>query len=382
MLKKLGSRKYALPALIAILISCVMALMFYPMLNMSPRDLPFAVLSLDEGATTPQGEVNAGELMVGNLTNTETPNNADSPIQWQPVASQEELDAALASNEYFGALTIPADFTQAQVLAQTGQGEPPSLDVVIDNAKSPMIATQMQALMGSMFAQMDISANVQMIHTGAVSENPTSPIATMMGQQISVMPLMIISMIGSVLLTRIFSVKRAQSTSDRFKTLGKQLGYAAGLSLLASLAAVWLLTSLAGASAPFWTTTLFFWLASFAVMSLFLGAFDLHIALGATLLILVLFCGMMTAVLPAEVLPSFWANWIYPWVPQHFVGDGVRDILFMGAGLLPRGTGGLLITGGSGLALLLVSGFIPTLTPKAKDTVDIMEPDTTTALPA
>ncbi|MFC7766463.1 hypothetical protein [Leucobacter soli] len=54
MIEKLGPKKYAFPVLVIVLIGCVMALMFYPMLNMAPKNLPFAVVSLDEGAQTPR----------------------------------------------------------------------------------------------------------------------------------------------------------------------------------------------------------------------------------------------------------------------------------------------------------------------------------------
>jgi len=57
-------------------------------------------------------------------------------------------------------------------------------------------------------------------------------------------------------------------------------------------------------------------------------------------------------------------EWIAPWSPQHFTGDGLRDILYRGAGFMPMGTGGLLAIGGVGLALLVASGFLPNRTPK------------------
>ena len=365
MIEKLGPRKYALPALVVILVGCVMALMFYPILHMSPKELPFAVLSLDKGATTPQGEVNAGTMMSDKLVNAEAPaDGTTAPIAWHLVETQQELDEAIANNEYFGALTIPADFTQGQALAQLGQGEAPHVDVVLDNAKSPLMATQMQALMGTMFGQLGISADITVIHTGDAGTTSVSPLAGMMSQQVGVMPLMIMSLIGSILLTRIFPKKQASSTAKRFAVLGKQLGYAAGASLLASLMAVWLLNGLVGAAAPFGTTMVFFWFASFAVMALFLGAFNVAFPLGVLVVIGALLCGMMTAVLPPEVLPAFWANWIYPWVPQPFIAGGLRDILYMGAGLMPRGSGGLFALGGIGLALVIASGFIPGRTPK------------------
>lgn len=122
---------------------------------------------------------------------------------------------------------------------------------------------------------------------------------------------------------------------------------------------VGLLNGLVGAQAPFWTTTVFLWLASFAVMALFLGAFNLAVPLGGLMVFGVLLCGMMTAILTPEVLPAFWANWIYPWVPQPFIAGGLRDILFMGADLMPRGSGGLLALGSVGLALAAFSCFVP-----------------------
>jgi hypothetical protein len=286
------------------------------------------------------------------------------------VDTRAELDEAIADNAYFGALTIPADFTQAQMLSQAGQGEAPHVDVVLDNARSPMIATQMQTVMATMFGQLGLAANIEVIHTGEADTASVSPMATMMSQQIGIMPLMIMSLIGAILLTRIFPKGEAASTGRRLAILGKQLAYAAGLSLLASLAVVWLLNGVVGAQAPFWTTSVFLWFASFAVMALFLGAFSVAFPLGAVLAFMVVLCGMMTAVLPPETLPASWAYGISPWVPQPFIAGGLRDILYMGAGLMPRGSGGLLALGGAGLALLIVGGVIPGRSPKEARAVE------------
>jgi ABC-type transport system involved in multi-copper enzyme maturation permease subunit len=103
----------------------------------------------------------------------------------------------------------------------------------------------------------------------------------------------------------------------------------------------------------------FLWVASFCVMLLFLGMFDIALPLGALAVLVVLLCGMMTGVLPRESLPSFWADWIAPWAPQAHVGDGLRAILYRDADLMPRGTGGLLWLGGAGLAALALACLIP-----------------------
>ncbi len=380
MIEKMGSTKYVLPAIAVVLIGCVMALMFTPMLKMAPKELPFAVLSLDTGMTTPQGEVNAGELMADKIVGAGAIDDGEAaPIAWRRIKTQQELDAALANNDYYGALTIPADFTKGQALAQTAQGTAPSVQVVLDNAKSPLMAAQMQSTIGAMFEQMGIPIDIELIHIGDTDSTSVSPMAGMMSQQIGIMPLMMMSMIGSILLTRSFPRKQTSTTNARFAVLGRQLTYALGISLMAALMTVWLLNWLVGAQAPFWTTTVFLWFASFAVMSLLLGAFNVSVLLGALVALGALICGMSTAVLPREILPAFWADWIYPWVPQPFIAGGLRDILYMGADLMPRGSVGLLGLGGGGLVLLLVSGFIPTRTPKNSAGAEMASRDTAAA---
>ncbi|MFC7766462.1 hypothetical protein [Leucobacter soli] len=258
------------------------------------------------------------------------------------------------------------------------------MEVVLDNAKSPMAATQMQALLGAMFGQMEIPANITLINTGdtgTTGATPTSPMAGMMSQQIGIMPLMMMSLVSSILLTRIFPKKDAVTNRGRFSALGKQLVYAVVFSLLAAMTAVILLNTLVGAGAPFWTTTVFLWFAGFAVMALFLGAFNVAMPFGALVALYAFLLAMMTAALPQEMLPAFWAEWVYPWTPQHMIGDGIRDILYRGADLMPRGSSGLLAIGGTGLALLILSGFIPERKAKS-ESGDAPSPNTAAAVPA
>lgn len=359
MIEKLGPRKFVLPAVVVLLVGAVMALMFTPLVKMTPKDLPFAVLSPDQGVSTPDGEVNGGKLMLDRMEAMQGSAASRSPVQWHVVETQEELDAALERNEYFGALTIPADFTETQVRAEAGEDVTPTVKVVLDNARSPLIATQMQGLMGTMFEPLGIGADIELIHTGHARTTSASPLAGMMTQQLSVIPLMTMSMVSAILLTLILPKGLPATAGGRFRTLGMQFAYAAGLSLLASLTTLWLLNGLVGASTPFWTTALFLWFSSFAVMSLFLGAFDVSKILGVLAVFFAFLFGVMTAALPPEVLPSFWANWIVPWVPQPFIAQGVRDILYMGAELMPRGSGGLLAITAGGMALAAASAFLP-----------------------
>src|SRR5690606_26796039 len=137
-----------------------------------------AVVSLDEGATTPQGAINVGDMMIEQLVDAPVPDGMDAaPIKWEVFDSEEAVTAAFADNELFGALTIPADYTQSQALAQLGKGDAPSVEVVLDNAKSPLAAAQLQAMLGAMLGQLEIPVRIALFHTGDAEAAPTSPMA-------------------------------------------------------------------------------------------------------------------------------------------------------------------------------------------------------------
>lgn len=426
MFEKLGNKKYAVPLVVAIVIACVMSFMFYPMAHMEMKGLPFAVLSLDEGAETPQGTVNAGSSIVKNMMSATEGAGDDSPIAWVEVSSREELDAALEKGEYYGAMIVPDDFTekqlvtkqaesqaliaqaqalqarQAQVAAASslgqaagvGQGssalagqaqnagsaglatageqvveesptvQEPLLQVIIDNAKSPLVASQMKTSMTTMFRQMGVGVEVETIHAGVsdASEGTTSassPLSGMMSLQLTVAPLFVMSMMGALVLSRIFSKKRDVSSAMRWKSLAMQAVYAVAASLVASLCVCAMLTWVAGIESPVVDFVLFAWFASYCVMLLFLGLFNLSFGLGALVAAIAMAGGTMVGALPFEALPVFWQDWLYPWVPQRFVSEGLRAILYLGSGAWNSGSGPLAIIGVVGAALGCIAALLP-----------------------
>ena len=395
MFDKLGSRKYVVPLLVAVVIGCVMSLMFYPMANMDIQGLPFAALSLDEGVDTPQGTVNAGEAIVESMTTAaDDEDGTESPITWKQVGSQEELDAALENGEFYGAIIVPESFSadqaaakqaeaqaalaQAQaVAAGAGAGalgagaaspvadvQAPAIKVVIDNAKSPLVASQMKANIASMFQQLGVEVDVQTIHTGddGSSEDgaaAANPMAGMLSQQLTISPLIIMSLVGAIVLSRVFKTKAGVSKAERWKSLGVQVAYAVVVSLIASLCVYCMLLWVAGIETPMANFVLFMWFASFCVMLLFIGAFNLSFPVGILVAACVVLGGMMCGVLPYEGLPTFWQDWVYLWAPQRFTAEGLRAVMYLDAGVWNAGSLPLLITGGVGVAAATFAGLVP-----------------------
>ena len=463
MFEKLGKAKYVVPLLIGIVAACVMSVMFYPMANMEMKGLPFAVLSLDEGVETPQGDMNVGDTLVENITSaTAAEDGEESPIAWTKVGSQKELDEALENGEYYGAIIVPADFSaqqmavkqaetkaslaQAQALmdahaqakaaaaaqaaaaggeaaaggdqaaamaaaaaggeaaggdqaaamaaaaaaqggdaAAAAQGdaaqaaalaaaaqddgaseaeevEAPALKVLIDKAKSPLVASQMGASIPSMFQQMGVDVDVETIHEGSASDGDgaaANPMSGMVSLQLAIMPLFMVSMMTGLFLSRIFGKKTDATSAERWKSIGIQAAYAVVASLIVSLCAFCMLLWIAGIEAPMDAIVPFMWLASFCVMLVFIGAFNISTALGGLLALVGFALGMMTGTFPFEALPAFWQDWVYPWAPQRFMSEGIRAILYLDAGAWNAGSLPLLIVGAVGAMLTCIAALVP-----------------------
>lgn len=401
MFEKLGKAKYVVPLLIGIVAACVMSVMFYPMANMEMKGLPFAVLSLDEGVETPQGDMNVGDTLVENITSaTAAEDGEESPIAWTKVGSQKELDEALENGEYYGAIIVPADFSaqqmavkqaetkaslaqaqalmaaqgdaaQAAALAAAAQDdgaseaeevEAPALKVLIDKAKSPLVASQMGASIPSMFQQMGVDVDVETIHEGSASDGDgaaANPMSGMVSLQLAIMPLFMVSMMTGLFLSRIFGKKTDATSAERWKSIGIQAAYAVVASLIVSLCAFCMLLWIAGIEAPMDAIVPFMWLASFCVMLVFIGAFNISTALGGLLALVGFALGMMTGTFPFEALPAFWQDWVYPWAPQRFMSEGIRAILYLDAGAWNAGSLPLLIVGAVGAALACIAALVP-----------------------
>lgn len=358
-MSKLGNARWVVPIVAVVMFACVMGLVFYPLANMKMENLPFAVVSLDEGAVTPQGEMNAGDTMAEQLASS---TSDESPIAWTRLESQEDLDAAIENNEFYGALVIPSGFTKAQVAAKLAEAqaqsetETPTVTIILDNAKSPLVTQQMKGSVGSLFEQMGVDVDVQVAHEGS-GESSASPMSGMMGQQIVIMPLCMASMVGAIVIALLaFPLRTA---SNRWKTLGAQLATVLAASLTVALCVFALCSLGAGIEAPAGPSILFFWIASLGVMLVILGAADVATPLAALVCLCFFALGMATGVVPPEALPAFWRDWVFPWAPQHYIGLGVREILYMGSGAWNAGSGALAIYAVIGACLATLAAALP-----------------------
>ena len=114
-------------------ITAVLALVFYAYLGavVSPEenleDLPIALVNEDRGGELAGKEVNLGERVVENVTAPDSP--AAETVGWvRPDTRGEALDG-IGNGEYYGAIVIPADYTERL----TGIASPPEIPIAVVN---------------------------------------------------------------------------------------------------------------------------------------------------------------------------------------------------------------------------------------------------------
>ena len=423
MLDKLGKRKFIIPFVLPVLVVCLFSLMFCPMAQMELKNLPVAVVNLDEGIELPSGTLNIGSEITEGLesgegiegisvssglsaTASQQEENqsgeevseqgstvTQNALSWSVLESEESAESAFVNHDYYALIVIPKDFTLsqigsrldtfmenpteatsvrgsqsvgglqenaqlmgviAQLKQQAAEVEDGSLKVFIDNAKSPLIATQLNSAMNILFAQKGISAEISVENDGGYEVDVSSPMSSIISQQLVIIPAVIGGLICAILISRVFRIDNSNKTKEVAQTIGKQLVVALICSLLVALCAWALVGAICGIELPFTNSVLFVWLSTFCFIVLLLGFLDIALPLGVLVAITILVFGNMLGVLPYEVLQPFWQDFVYPWVPQRFFGDGVRAVMYLGEGAINSATVPLLIAGSIGVLLMLI----------------------------
>lgn len=321
-------------------------LLVAPMVAMEPRALPLAIVNLDTGVQTPQGDVNAGEQVVTAIT----AGDEGGLLSWKHLDTQRAIDDALAQNEVYAALIVPADFSASQVKAKQGQGQADALTLVVNEGKHPMVTSQ-------------LSGAIDELTTGAgapITVTSYNTIPAAVGQAATVLPMLfmllvyIASYAGGIVIRSTFPL--AGAAPRRARTGAIQLANAAAAAAIVGIVTVAVTRAFVPALHFDHVGAAFFLaLASFALMALVIGSINLVGMAGMIVPVAVLILGMGTANLPYEFLPAFWQDWVYPWNPLRYLADGSRALLFQGASGMNPATGGLLVTGLVGLALVAAS---------------------------
>lgn len=333
---KKAHRAWLMPLIIAALFISMFALMFGPMMNMKPHDLPVAAVMNDQGVDTPKGHQVAGEKVLDTM---------DEKFSESGALKMEKVeDGEFNANDYFAVITIPEDFTKQM------SSHHATVDFKVNQGKNPMAAMQLQQMV----------TKIDMGDSGVVLKPDTyNSIDPKLGFAANMIPTVLIMM---TMVPSIVGGNLASSSTRRWLQ-----------PLLAALVAIFV--GLAASAMITWVTPLTDWNAhlalylavgSFCMGMLTIGAINL---LGRSGLILPVACvilGMSTGMLPREFLPGFWSDFVWLWNPVHNLANGVRNILFLHQTWSGEAIG-LLTIGGVGVILWALSALRRTPASMSKD---------------
>jgi hypothetical protein len=329
--------------IIAILITFGISLVILPVMQGEPKDLPITIVSLDQGMATPQGVMNLGtQVAVGMTTklNAAMAEKDPAPLKLVEVTDQDALDLAFENRDIYAAIVIPADFTTQKLT-----GGNPGIKVVIDEGRSKAVATVLSTMITSMSAGSEIPVTIEYLHpVGADMANGNANMFAFILTWIA-------TLICSVVLVRGFKMGLDQSMVSKVK----EILVAALTALVIAACVAVILKYEFSLGIDFAVTFGFLTVAVFCLMLLIVGIMNWSFAGGLLLFVVLMLLGLVASNLPYEILPTFWQNYIYPWIPMRFMGDGIKEIFYMGGGVWNPSTQILVWFGGAGVLLTLLS---------------------------
>jgi hypothetical protein len=342
--------------IMALLVAFFVSLVVFPILNASPKNIPIAIVSLDKGMDTPQGEINIGNSMKDGILEQSTSSvndNGEALINWIVLDSQAEVDVGFNNSDFYAAIIIPEDFTQSNIAAESGNGEVSPLKIIIDQGQNPSMAATIGTLLAGMFTSNNTPANIEYIHP--VGDNMGSGNAHIF----TFLMAFITMFVCSIILFLAFKDIHALPKKEKFGKRSLQCLIGLLVSVIIGFFTAFLVHSFLNVNIPYMETSLYLSITVFCMMMLIVGVLDWTGIGGIAIFILMFFFGMIASNLPYEILPGFWQHWIYPWIPMRFMGAGLKEIFYLGSGILNTNTFILTVIGLCGIALTLLSALKP-----------------------
>ncbi|MBE5098170.1 YhgE/Pip domain-containing protein [Priestia aryabhattai] len=349
---KIGNQKliYFSP-IIVVAVIFIFILTLIPSASSAPKNLPIAFVNADEGMTVPaKGNVNIGNQMEQNMKRAST---EQSLVKWIFVSNTKEVEKGLNNQKYYGALIIPKDFTKKQATLQTAQPNVPAIRLLVNQGMNTAASTLASQVLNGAVDKMNENMRLQLVkrfeqngtqlsanqalalatpiqktvinvnETGNYSVNGNAPVSLFQ-------PLWMASIAGAAM---VFLSIQKITFSSRKEKIVNQVGFViigVILALSAGFGLAWL-AEVVGISVPsFLDTALFLAIAYFSFFTLISAVLSWLGLKGLPIFVIILFFGAPLLSMAPEIMPDFYREWIYPWLPMRFMVDGVRELFFFG----------------------------------------------------
>ncbi|MEL4026864.1 ABC transporter permease [Lysinibacillus endophyticus] len=381
---RLFKEKLAWAAPIAvILIIALFSVNLFAQGNPQVKNLPVALIINDEGEHVETVKA-AVEQMSKGVDGAE-------PMLAFTTEKEENIEDLFKDKEYYAALVIPEGYNDSLQNVMINN-TPATLKIYINQgfnytganfAKTALngLITQLSGQYSANFienmnGQQIDATKASVLVSPIVSEeqifNPiTASTANGSAPTLMAVPAWVGALIGGFILflTTSSILKRELFTRKQtLRLMGEQVLFGVIVALFSGFT-VATLGQLAGINMPSYLLVASF--VSFAAFCFFLLVSAITAWIGKpaiTLFMVVMLLGMGVLMTPQEMLPSFFVNFIRPWVPLRFASEGLREIFYFGSGFYTGGSFNTILgIGIVGLIIFVLSIFKPVKVPVQKE---------------
>ncbi|MFC5406655.1 YhgE/Pip domain-containing protein [Cohnella soli] len=353
------------------------AAMMGSVLGTKPKDVPVALVVLDQPANLPNG----GSLAVGEMMKTKLTANKAMPISWTIVGSEKEARAGIDDREFYGALIVPTELSSGVASLMGPEPKPPAVNIIASEGSNTQAATVVKQVLGQAMSmvnaemanslleqmgkqadQVPISAAQALLSPIHVQEETVHAVGANNATGNAPGLLTQIMWMGSLVTAMILFLAGGSAMkggASRLSAIAVQPVVGIVITGVASGFLVWMASSWYGMELSQATDTwLFLWLAGAAFYMLQSALLNWIGIPAMAILVLLMFFSMPLLNMAPEFLSSVSRNWIYSWTPLKFVAVGLREVMYFG-GLNSVGSNATVLwsIAGAFLVLLVASGF-------------------------
>lgn len=345
------------------------------------RNLPVAISVNDNGEHV--------DAVLSAIEQMSKGTDSEEPMLAFTTEKETDLEGLFHDKKYYAALVIPEGYNDALQNAMTN-GSPAVLKIYLNQGFNATGANYAKTALSALITQLSdqYSANLAMQMNGqkidtdkaAVLVHPitseekvynaiTASTANGNAPTLMAVPAWVGALIGGFILfltTSNILKKELLTRKQTLRLMGGQLLFGIIIALFSGFT-VATLGAIAGINMPSYFLVGSF--VSFAAFCFFLLVSAVTAWIGKpaiTLFMVVMLLGMGVLMMPMEMLPDFFVNFIRPWIPIRFAAEGLREIFYFGSGFY---TGSSFNTiagiGAAGFALYILAIFKPLRAQKA-----------------
>ncbi|MFJ8262986.1 YhgE/Pip domain-containing protein [Rummeliibacillus sp. NPDC094406] len=336
-----------LAPIVALVLIFIFSCTQIPTAHQAPKNLKIALVNEDQGV----GKNNMGETISKGIQQaSEKQKTNDEPmIKWVNLKNQDEMQKGMDDQSYYGAIVIPADFSKKYMSLQSPSPVSPEMKLVVNQGKNANIANIVNQALNGIVDQLNgkmsgeilgalqaknvkLSVEQAKILTAPITKNTVMihPTGTLGNAPLSLFqPLWFGSLIGAVLI--FLSVRKRIFNNQREELMTRllQLFVSLIIGVVAGFGLSWFATSILDYDFPsFIDTALFLTLTSWSFTLMIFAVLSWIGFAGIPIFVLLLFFGIPLLQMTPEVMPAFYKDLIYPWLPMRFMTEGLRELFF------------------------------------------------------